>query len=159
MRYHRTLYHCWLSVVRRIAFVQTRGIFSIELLRNSHIGSMSHRVTIFIRHFACDFDLGPEVFLFTPIDLDILRSFAHDGCLVAIRYLVTIAYFATAHIYLLSVHFSTRPFFFAPTHDQMCIRDSNYADRKNGEPFSAQPTIGKSLTFIVSKDKLIPLNK
>ncbi len=35
----------------------------------------------------------------------------------------------------------------------------NYADRKNDEPFSAQPTIGKSLTFIVSKDKLIPLNR
>lgn len=35
----------------------------------------------------------------------------------------------------------------------------NYADRKPDEPFSTKPSIGKSARFIISKDKLIPLNK
>lgn len=112
MRYHCTFDHFWLLVVRRIAFVQPRGTFPIELSRNSYICSVSHQVAIFIRHFACDFDLGPELFLFTPVNFDLLRSFDSSGCFVATWHLVTVAYFATARIYLLFVHFSTLPFGF-----------------------------------------------
>ncbi len=35
----------------------------------------------------------------------------------------------------------------------------NYADRKPNEPFTSQPSVGKSARFIVSNDKLMPLSK
>jgi hypothetical protein len=35
----------------------------------------------------------------------------------------------------------------------------NYADRKPNEPFTSQPSVGRSARFIVSNNKLIPLNK
>lgn len=35
----------------------------------------------------------------------------------------------------------------------------NYADRRPDQPFTSQPSVGKSARFIVSKDKLIPLSE
>ncbi len=123
MIYHCTFDHFWLSVVRRIAFVQLCGLFPIEFFRNSHIGPIGHQVAIFIRHFACDPDTGPELSFFTPINLNVLWSFDNSGCFVATRHLVTVAYFATARIYLLFVHFSTRPFSFCTNARSVQILD------------------------------------
>ncbi len=35
----------------------------------------------------------------------------------------------------------------------------NYADRRPDEPFTSQPSVGKSARFIISNDKLIPLSE
>lgn len=45
------------------------------------------------------------------------------------------------------------------TQIQSGVLTINYADRNPNEPFTSQPSVGKSARFIVSNDKLIPLSE